>query len=71
MVPYKNSAGNSGVVAYDISDDRIAVQFIGGDIYVYSYASAGKRNVEQMKKLALAGNGLSTFISRVVRDKYE
>ena len=71
MMPYRNIAGNSGVMAYEIGTDHISVQFIDGKIYVYSYASAGKKNVERMKRLALRGHGLSTFISKTVRDKYE
>ena len=71
MTPYANSAGNSGVVAYQIGADRITVQFIGGDIYVYTIASAGVKNINQIKQLAVAGRGLSTFISTTVKDKYE
>lgn len=71
MRPYKNSAGNSGVMAFDIGKDHIRVQFVDGPIYLYSYKSAGKAIVEQMKKLALAGKGLSTFISTHVKNLYE
>jgi hypothetical protein len=71
MVPYRNIAGNSGVIAYAIKPDSIAVQFTDGKVYVYTYASAGKRNIEQMKKLAKNGLGLSTFISTTVKNRYE
>ena len=71
MTPYENSAGNSGVIAYTINPDHIAVRFVDGKVYIYSYASAGKRNVEQMKKLAKSGRGLSTFISTTVKNRYE
>jgi D-aminopeptidase len=71
MVPYKNGAGNSGVVAYQTGEDRITVQFIGGDTYIYTNASAGVKNIKQMKTLAEAGKGLSTFISTTVKDRYE
>lgn len=70
MERYKNLAGNSGVVAYEIGSDFIKVEFRGGSIYLYNYHSAGKENIERMKELAMAGKGLSTFISQVVREKY-
>lgn len=71
MVPYGNSAGNSGVIAYRIHTDSIDVQFVDGKVYTYTYTSAGKRNVEQMKKLAKSGEGLSTYISTTVKNRYE
>jgi hypothetical protein len=67
---YRNLSGTSGAVAYEIADDAITVQFADGGIYVYSYASAGRHNVEQMKTLALAGRGLCSFISRHVAHAY-
>ena len=47
-------------------DDR----FVDGAVYVYTYASAGRRHVEAMKRLARAGAGLSTYISRYIRAAY-
>jgi hypothetical protein len=70
MEPYKNQNGNSGVVAYEIGADSIKVQFSDGSTYLYTYKKSGKRNVEKMKKLALAGEGLSSFISSVVHKRY-
>lgn len=71
MIPYKNAAGNSGVVAYDIGADRISVQFIDGTTYVYTHKSAGVSNINRMKQLAEAGKDLSTFISTTVKNRYE
>jgi hypothetical protein len=67
----KNNSGTSGVEFYEIENDDIVVQFVDGRIYRYSYASAGKENVEKMKQLAIAGVGLTTYINQYVRDKYE
>jgi hypothetical protein len=47
------------------------VQFVNGGKYKYTYASAGKENVEKMKVLAIEGKGLSTFIQQHVKDMYE
>lgn len=71
MKRYRNLDGHSGVVAYDIGPDAIAVRFAGGDVYDYTYRATGRARVETMKALAGAGRGLATFISRHVRDAYE
>ncbi len=70
MRPYRNLEGHSGVVAYELHADAIAVRFAGGDVYDYTYASTGRARVETMKALAEAGRGLSTFIARYVREDY-
>jgi hypothetical protein len=67
----KNNSGASGVEFYEIENDDIIVQFVDGSIYRYTYKSAGENAIEQMKELAIAGKGLTTFINQHVRDKYE
>ncbi|CAN5186782.1 hypothetical protein BH09BAC1_BH09BAC1_04860 [soil metagenome] len=72
MKPYKNIAGNSGVVSYEIGGDFIEVRFRGkSKIYRYSYNSANKASVEQAKQLAKSGKGLSGYISQHMKDGYE
>ncbi len=71
MKRYRNLEGHSGVTGYEINDDSITVQFNHDAVYLYTYASAGKRSIEQMKKLAAAGKGLSTYISQTVKEKFE
>lgn len=70
MKSYGNKSGNSGVKAYSNGRTSITVQFIDGATYLYNYISAGKAHIEQMKKAAAAGKGLSTYISQHVKDKY-
>ena len=72
MEPYKKLSGNSGVESFEIGPDFIRVQFHGKPPYLYTDQSVGHENVEQMKHLARAGKGLSTFISQhpQVRDGY-
>lgn len=70
MIPYKNLAGDSGVVAYELTDDSIVVEFEDGHIYLYNYSRPGKYLVDQMRSLALRGQGLSTLISKTVRKQY-
>jgi hypothetical protein len=67
---YKNIDGDSGASAYEIGADFIRVQFSTGAIYLYTYASAGQGNVEQMKALAQRGKGLNAFINNTVRNRY-
>jgi hypothetical protein len=65
MVPYKNLSGKSGVVAYENGVDYIIVQFKEGKetIYTYTYQSAGSSAIETMKRLAVAGTGLNSYVS--------
>jgi len=70
MERYRNSSGNSGVLAYEIGNDSITVQFSHGGTYLYNYQSAGSQNIENMKGLAIAGSGLGSFINRNVKNKY-
>ena len=70
MTRYKNLAGDSGVIAYAIGNNSIKVQFRDGWVYTYTSQRTGRNNIEQMKTLADAGRGLSSFISRVVKNRY-
>lgn len=70
MERYRRLSGESGVLAFALRRDAIEVQFVDGKVYTYTYASAGREQVEQMKRLARAGQGLSTFISQHVRNNY-
>ena len=67
---YRNLGGDSGVLAYEIETDAIKVKFRDGWIYTYNNGSAGFGNIDQMKRLAHAGRGLNSFITRVVRNAY-
>lgn len=71
MKRYKNLEGHSGVSAYEAGQESISIEFNHDAVYLYTYASAGKRTIETMKRLAEAGKGLSTYISRYVREKFE
>ncbi len=71
MKLYKNSSGNSGVTAYETGKTFIRVKFIEGSVYTYSYKSAGKTHIEKMKVLAESGKGLSGYISKYVKDKFD
>lgn len=70
MKTYRDIDGDSGVSGYDYGPDWIQVMFKPGSVYEYTYASAGQTNIENMKRLADAGDGLNSFINRNVRKNY-
>ena len=71
MTPYQNLEGHSGVTGYELMPDSISVEFNHDTVYIYTYKSAGKKVIEKMKALAKSGRGLSTYISREVRENYD
>lgn len=70
MERYKNLGGNSAVAGYELGADSIKVQFSDGSVYLYNYQSTGSNDIEHMKQLAIAGRGLNSFISTVVKKRY-
>jgi hypothetical protein len=70
MERYKDIDGDSRVAGYEIGPDYIRVKFSDGSVYLYTYASAGSNNIEEMKRLAAAGEGLNAFIIKNVRKRY-
>lgn len=72
MEKYLNLSGTSGVYAYEIGTDYIAVQFSGTNrTYTYSNGKAGAAHVMQMKTLAIQGRGLGTYINKHVKFLYD
>lgn len=69
LQPY-TSGHHSGVAAFATGDDFILVQFKDGRLYLYDDKKPGKHHVEQMKRLALKGKGLTTYINQNVRENY-
>lgn len=70
MPVYANRGGDSGVVSYEVTADSITVTFQDQASYLYNYAATGQSNVEHMKALAIAGQGLNAFINIHVRKLY-
>ena len=71
MQKYSGQIRRGGAVAFEIGPESIDVEFSSGWIYRFTYERPGALRVERMKELALAGHGLSTFISRHVKNRYE
>lgn len=70
MKRYGTAGRDTGITAYEILDNSIRVQFVDGSIYVYDAVSPGVNHVERMKALAVAGEGLTTYINQHVRKAY-
>ena len=71
MIAYANLSGESPIVAYRCGAGYIDVAFRDGGVYRYTHASAGKRRVAQMQRLAETGRGLASYISREAHDRYD
>ncbi len=71
MTPYANLSGDSGVIEYELGENCIRVRFVNDSkIYVYNDSKPGRVHVEQMTRLAIAGKGLATYISRNIKANY-
>lgn len=70
MQPYANRSGDSGVVAFEVGRGWIKVEFANGTTYLYNAFEPGPAAVAEMQRLAKAGEGLSTYVSRVVKNRY-
>lgn len=70
MERYLNLGRDSGVALYEFGATSITVQFNDGASYLYTNESAGIEMIAEMKKLAIAGRGLNSFINKNVSKKY-
>ena len=70
MQPYKNLSRNSGIRGYEIRGDSLVLYFKEGGGYVYDRHKPGAKHVAEMKRLALAGRGLATYLNKHVRENY-
>ena len=71
MIPYADVDRDSNVASFEIRASYIDVQFKGGEIYRYTELSVGASNLDHMMHLARSGEGLNSFINRVVRKRYD
>lgn len=72
MQRYADIDRDSGVLGFEIEDTSITVYFKGTSRpYTYSHRKAGAQHVEQMKRLALAGDGLNEYINDNVKKLYD
>lgn len=67
---YRNLGGNSNVAGFQIGSDYIIVKFKDRSSYLYTHWSTGVQEIEHMKRLAVQGRGLNSYISRIIRKRY-
>ena len=67
---YRNLGGKSNVASYKIVKDSVTVRFADHSVYIYSNQRAGRLNVNQMKALAISGQGLGTFIGASLKEGF-
>lgn len=70
MQHYKSADKNTGVIAYDMVPDGIAIKFRDGSVYLYTIKSTGKGHIAKMRSLAKKGEGLTTYINQHIRENY-
>lgn len=73
MEPYLNLNGNSNIESYLIDIDSITVKFKSGIQchYLYTDKNPGIDILQQMKIYAQQGHGLNSYISRVVKGRFD
>jgi hypothetical protein len=67
---YKNLSGRGGIIAFEVLEKAIILQFANNDKYLYDYMKPGKINVENLKRLTRKGIGLTTYINQKIRGEY-
>lgn len=60
----------TGVRAFALLPDAIALQFSDGNVYLYTGEKPGAAHVRAMRERAVAGRGLSTYVSQHVQHRY-
>lgn len=70
MERYQNLGRNSNVNRYEIGPGSIVVEFGDGSQYLYDGTRPGPASVTEMQHLARAGQGLNSYIGRVVKKNY-
>lgn len=69
---YQNLSMQSNVAAFEIGPDSITVEFRSGKhrFYVYNSVRPGVAAVEELKRRALAGRGLNSYISSTIKTAF-
>ena len=70
LLPYANRHGGSGVRAWAITGGTLSVEFVDGAVYDYRRQDVGPRLFTAACAAARGGRGLSSCISRHLRQRY-
>ena len=71
-IKYQNKSKKSSIDTYEIADkgDSLAITFNSGATYIYDHTKPGKEQVDKMKELAAAGEGLGSYIKKNVNKNF-
>ena len=61
---------DTGVRAFALLPEAIALRFSDGRVYLYDGGTPGRVHVREMQRLARAGAGLTTYVNKFVRERY-
>ena len=68
---YKSQNPDAGVRTVEILEDAIILEFADRKHrYLYNTERPGPEHVNNMKRLALAGKGLTTYVNQHVHENY-
>ena len=71
MHEYGDRDHDTGVTGYLFVKNGIILKFKSKEeFYLYNYRKPGSEHLANMKKLAMAGSGLSTYVNQHVRENY-
>ena len=69
--PYQKHNPKAGVLNYEIVNDAIILEFADLKFrYVYNSQAPGPEHVAAMKRFAVAGKGLTSYINQHIREHY-
>jgi len=63
--------GTTGVVHYEAFKDAIELTFRDGWIYHYSTRKIASHHIKEMKRLAMNGKGLTTYVNQHEEVKHD
>ena len=70
-IHYKSRNADAGVRSFEILPDAILLEFADRKWrYLYNAEKPGRTHVDNMKRLALTGKGLTTYVNQHVRENY-
>lgn len=72
QIKYPNKSKKSSIDTYEIGNggNSIAITFNSGSSYVYDHNKPGKEQVDKMKELAAAGEGLGSYVKKNVNKNF-
>lgn len=70
-IDYKGRNPDAGVRNFEILPDAIILEFVDRQCrYLYNAEKPGLDHVNEMKRLARTGDGLTTYVNQHVGDNY-